>query len=122
MRLFSSFAFVITAGIVVVPEMLACGGCYNEYEVTDLRTEPATACISLSASEVDVCTGGYDVSVQNGCVEDLTIGSDTIAAGSSGTLRGSDVPTDEGGRHSVDGMVGAAPVTISWVLRDTSED
>jgi hypothetical protein len=122
MKSLASASLVVVCGVAAVPEIVACGGCYNEFMVADLRTEPATACLMLGASEVDQCTADYDVIVQNGCVEDLTIGSQTIGAGASGRIRGADVPTDAAGRHSVEGMVGAAPVTISWVLVDTSDD
>jgi len=116
----ASLVTLLLVGAALASKLAACGGCYNEFMVTDLRTEPATACLALSASTVDVCTADYTVSIRNDCTDPLIVGTRTIGPGTSSSIRGNEVPSDASGRHSLAATLGATSVTISWVLVDTS--
>jgi len=113
----SLFAFLASVLLAGPPTISAgCGGCYVDETVVDLATTPAESCLQLSASAVSPCTGGYDVTVVNGCTDALVIPSATIAAGASMNLD-SYAYCGDGTTCAIAGTLGATSISITWSLQ-----
>jgi len=85
--LHASLALVWSAlSVTLIAAPSSCGGCYNDEEVTDLRTEPASACLMLSSGGVNPCTGEYNIFIDNACAEDFQLFSENTLIGASETV------------------------------------
>jgi len=121
-RIFSIVALAGASVASVAFSTLAsqgCGGCYNDYAVVGLASDPTTTCLGLSSTEVDPCTGDYDVLITNGCTDTLTLGSVTITPGASGRVSGQGATTGTDGRRSYPGTLGSQTITLYWYHSET---
>lgn len=111
-----STAFVASAfAVAILAAPAACGGCYVDDEVADLRSEPPSDCLVLTANSPDVCTGDYDIDIQNNCAETLTLASVVIAPGSAGNVAGGTAESKDG-THMLTGTLGSDPMKVLWRL------
>ena len=111
-------AAALASALIALPS--ACGGCYNDEEIKDLRTEPAADCLVLSTGGVDPCTGEYTISIENDCAESLALFSrgdgtfeETILPGASSSLSGSRSEA-RGQTRAFAGVLGTTSIEILW--------
>ena len=98
--------------------LTSCGGCYHTGTPQDFQSDPATACLTFTAPAVSACSGGFLITVHNGCTEALALSVGSAPAGGTATVEGvTNDALDVHGRHFFDAKLGATAVHVSYVIQ-----